>query len=105
MDLFAARSSGTPRLARTWLAARPPVSSPAVQMADSDANASSEQQLESFVRTLEGAEITPEAYFLKDERAVIRFVDEADQQRAADRLRARFGQDTNVALTLAPPAI
>jgi preprotein translocase subunit SecD len=77
-------------------------SAPAVQLADSDANAISEQQLESFVRTLEGAEITPEAYFLKDERAVIRFVDEADQQRAADRLRARFGQDTNVALTLAP---
>ena len=75
---------------------------PAVQLADSDAEAISEQRLESFVRTLEGAEITPEAYFLKDERAVIRFANEDDQQRAADRLRARYGQDTNVALTLAP---
>jgi preprotein translocase subunit SecD len=77
-------------------------SAPAVQLADADGNAITEQQLESFVRTLDGADITPEAYFLKDNRAVIRFVDEEDQQVAADRLRARYGQDTNVALTLAP---
>jgi preprotein translocase subunit SecD len=77
-------------------------SAPAVQLADADGNAITEQQLESFVRTLDGADITPEAYFLKDDRAVIRFVDEEDQQVAADRLRARYGQDTNVALTLAP---
>jgi preprotein translocase subunit SecD len=77
-------------------------SAPAVQLADADGNAITEQQLESFVRTLDGADITPEAYFLKDDRAVIRFIDEEDQQVAADRLRARYGQDTNVALTLAP---
>jgi preprotein translocase subunit SecD len=77
-------------------------SAPAVQLADADGNAVSEQQLENFVRTLGGAEITPEAYYLKDDRAVIRFVDGEDQQSAADRLRARYGQNTNVALTLAP---
>jgi preprotein translocase subunit SecD len=39
-------------------------SAPAVQLADADGNAITEQQLESFVRTLDGADITPEAYFL-----------------------------------------
>jgi len=77
-------------------------SAPAVQLADSDANAIGQPQLENFVRTLNGGDITPEAYFLKDDRAVIRFVDEKDQQLAAERLRARYGQNTNVALTLAP---
>jgi preprotein translocase subunit SecD len=77
-------------------------SAPAVQLADQDASAITEQQLETFVRTLEDGDITPEAYFIRDDRAVIRFVDEADQQAGADRLRARYGQSTNVALTLAP---
>lgn len=77
-------------------------SAPAVQLADQDANAITEEQLEAFVRTLEGADITPEAHYIKDDRAVIRFEDEKDQQAAVDRLRARYGQDTNVALTLAP---
>jgi len=77
-------------------------SAPAVQLADSDAKAIGQPQLENFVRTLDGVDITPEAYFLKDNRAVIRFVDEEDQQIAAERLRARYGQNTNVALTLAP---
>ncbi|MEJ2128651.1 MAG: protein translocase subunit SecD [Woeseiaceae bacterium] len=77
-------------------------SAPAVQLADQDDQAITEQQLESFVRTLDGVGITPEAFFVKDERAVIRFHDEEEQQTAADRLRARYGQNTNVALTLAP---
>jgi preprotein translocase subunit SecD len=77
-------------------------SAPAVQLADQNANAITEQQLDTFVRTLEDDDITPEAYFIKDDRAVIRFIDEADQQAGADRLRARYGQTTNVALTLAP---
>ena len=77
-------------------------SAPAVQLANTADVAVTEAQLDSFVRTLEGDGIIPEKFFLKDERAVIRFNDEQDQQRAADRLRARYGQDTNVALTLAP---
>lgn len=75
---------------------------PAVQLANTADVAVTEAQLDSFVRTLEGDGIIPEKFFLKEERAVIRFNDEQDQQRAADRLRARYGQDTNVALTLAP---
>jgi preprotein translocase subunit SecD len=77
-------------------------SAPALQLADADADPVTEQELENFVRTLEGEAITPEAAYIKDDRAVIRFLSEDDQQRAADRLRARYGQDTNVALTLAP---
>jgi len=77
-------------------------SAPAVQLANTADVAVSEAQLDNYVRTLEADGITPERYFLADERAVIRFNDQEDQQRAADRLRARYGQDTNVALTLAP---
>jgi preprotein translocase subunit SecD len=77
-------------------------SAPAVQLANTADVAVTEAQLDSYVRTLEGDGITPEKFFLADERAVIRFNDEQDQQRGADRLRARYGQDTNVALTLAP---
>lgn len=77
-------------------------SAPAVQLANTADVAVSEAQLDNYVRTLEADGITPEKFFLADERAVIRFNDEQDQQRAADRLRARYGQDTNVALTLAP---
>ena len=77
-------------------------SAPAVQLANTADVAVSEAQLDSYVRTLEADGITPERYFLADERAVIRFHDQEDQQRGADRLRARYGQDTNVALTLAP---
>ncbi len=73
-----------------------------MQLANTADVAVTEAQLDSFVRTLEGDGIIPEKFFLKEERAVIRFNDEQDQQRAADRLRARYGQDTNVALTLAP---
>jgi len=77
-------------------------SAPAVQLANTADVAVTEAQLDGYVRTLEGDGITPERFFLKDDRAVIRFNDPQDQQRGADRLRARYGQDTNVALTLAP---
>lgn len=79
-------------------------SAPAIQLADVNANPLSERELQNFVRALEGEGITPEAYYLKGDRGVIRFESEANesQQRAADYLRQRFGQDTNVALTLAP---
>ena len=77
-------------------------SAPAVQLANTADVAVTEAQLDNYVRTLEADGITPEKFFLADERAVIRFNDEQDQQLGADRLRARYGQDTNVALTLAP---
>ena len=77
-------------------------SAPAVQLADANANDISETQLNNFVRVLEQDGVTPEAYYIADGRAVIRFNSVEDQQRSGERLRDRYDQDTNVALTLAP---
>ena len=77
-------------------------SAPAVQLADADGGEISESQLENFVRALDNDGIAPEAAFLSDGRAVIRFDSVEEQQRAGERLRARYDRDTNVALTLAP---
>jgi preprotein translocase subunit SecD len=77
-------------------------SAPAVQLADADGDDTTEAQLENYLRSLESEGITPEAAYLKDGRAVIRFATVEDQQRAGDRLRTRYDRDTNVALTLAP---
>jgi preprotein translocase subunit SecD len=77
-------------------------SAPAVQVADADGVALTQAKLDDYVRMLDGEGIAPEAYYLRDDRAVLRFEDETDQQRAAERLRLRYGLDKNVALTLAP---
>ena len=77
-------------------------SAPAVQLANADANPITELQLGNFVRSLEGDGIAPEAAYIVDGRAVIRFDSVEDQQRSGERLRERYEQNTNVALTLAP---
>jgi preprotein translocase subunit SecD len=77
-------------------------SAPAVQLADANGNEISQTQLNNFVRSLESEGITPEAAFLSDGRAVIRFDTVENQQHAGERLRERYEIDTNVALTLAP---
>ncbi len=77
-------------------------SAPAVQLADANGDAISELQLSNFVRSLESDGVVPEAAFIKDGRAVLRFDTVEDQQRSGERLRTRYAADTNVALTLAP---
>ena len=77
-------------------------SAPAVQLADANGNAVTEAQLENYVRALVNDGIEPEAAYLKDGRAVIRFHSIVEQQRAGEDLRARYGREANVALTLAP---
>ena len=77
-------------------------SAPAVQLADANGEEITETQLNNFVRSLENDDIAPEAAFLSDGRAVIRFNSVEEQQRAGERLRERYDVDTNVALTLAP---
>jgi preprotein translocase subunit SecD len=77
-------------------------SAPAVQLADANANAITETQLNNFVRVLESDGVTPEAYYIADGRAVLRFNSVEDQQRSGERLRDRYNRDMNVALTLAP---
>ena len=75
---------------------------PAVQLADSDGEGFSSEQLETFVRTVENGGITPEAAYLVDGRVVLRFASVEDQATAGDRLRERHAREAGVALTLAP---
>jgi preprotein translocase subunit SecD len=75
---------------------------PAIQLADRLGEPVTETQLQEFVGTLQGANIEPEAAYLKDDRAVLRFDTPEAQTAAGDRLRERYGRDLNIALTLAP---
>jgi len=75
---------------------------PAIQLADRLNEPVTETQLGEFVSTLEGANIEPEAAYLKDDRAVLRFQSPEAQTAAGERLRDRYGRDLNIALTLAP---
>ena len=77
-------------------------SAPALQLADATGDPLSEEQLTSYLRALEGEDISPEAAFISDGRAVIRFVDEQDQSDGGELLKSWFGRNTNVALTTAP---
>ena len=77
---------------------------PAVQLANVDGDPISEAQLANFVRSLESDDIIPEAAYISDGRAVIRFApgEFKDQQRSGERLRSRYEREARVALTLAP---
>jgi preprotein translocase subunit SecD len=77
-------------------------SAPAVQLADKEGAAVSEAMLDGYVRAVGNQDVTPEAAYLKDGRAVIRFDSVEDQQKAGNGLRDRYGRDASVALTLAP---
>ena len=75
---------------------------PAIQLADRLGEPVTETQLQEFVGTLQGANVEPEAAYLKDDRAVLRFDTPEAQTAAGERLRERYGRDLNIALTLAP---
>jgi preprotein translocase subunit SecD len=77
-------------------------SAPAVQLANINGDATSEGQLDNYVRSITNDGIEPEAAYLKDGRAVIRFQSVEDQQRSGEQLRSRYEGEANVALTLAP---
>ncbi len=74
----------------------------AVQIADNSGAAYEEAKLDEFVRVVEAAGITPEAAYLQDGRAVIRFESTEDQEMAGERLRGQYGRDANIATTLTP---
>jgi preprotein translocase subunit SecD len=74
----------------------------AVQIADNDGVAYSDSDLAEFVGIVEQAGIEPEAAYLQDGRAVIRFNTTEDQETAGARLKAAFPREANVAMTLAP---
>ncbi len=75
---------------------------PAVQLARTDAQDVTDSQLVEYVRTLENADIVPEAAYIKDGRAVIRFTSAEDQRASDSRLRDRYGDEASIAMTLAP---
>jgi preprotein translocase subunit SecD len=75
---------------------------PALQVADRVGDPISASQLAGFVQVLSDEDIEPEAAFLKDDRAVLRFATSEEQAAAGDTLRVRYGRDLNIALTLAP---
>lgn len=75
---------------------------PAVQLADSDSDGFTTTQLDNFVLTVENGGVTPEAAYLMDGRAVLRFDSVTDQETAGERLRERYADEAGVALTLAP---
>jgi preprotein translocase subunit SecD len=77
-------------------------SAPAVQLANADAEPITEAQLENFVRALENDGVSPEAAYINDGRAVLRFDTVEQQQESGEKLRARYSRQANVALTLAP---
>ena len=77
-------------------------SAPAIQLADRVGDPITETQLADFVKTLEDGDLAPEAAYLKDDRAVLRFATPGAQNAAGEQLRARYGRDLNIALTLAP---
>ncbi len=74
----------------------------AVQIADNDGVAYIDSDLAEFVGIVEQAGIEPEAAYLQDGRAVIRFNTTEDQETAGARLKAAFPREANVATTLAP---
>lgn len=74
----------------------------AVQIADSDGAAFDDTDLAEFVMLVEQAGVTPEAAFLQDGRAVIRFDSTVDQETAGATLKEAFPREANVAMTLAP---
>lgn len=75
---------------------------PAIQLSDEGNQPIEEARLAQIVRTVEDADIQPEAAFIKDGRAVLRFNDTTDQRVAEERLRARYDREASIALTLAP---
>ena len=77
-------------------------SAPSVQLADPGGDEIGASRLEEFLRVVENVDVTPEAAFIKDGRAVIRFANDNDQVAASGQLRETYGRDLGVATTLAP---
>jgi preprotein translocase subunit SecD len=77
-------------------------SAPAIQLADKEGAVITESVLDGYVRTVGNQGVTPEAAYIKDGRAVIRFHSVEDQQQAGEGLRDVYGREASVALTIAP---
>ena len=77
-------------------------SAPAVQIADNDGTAFDDAQLQEYVQVVEDFGVTPEAAYLQDGRAVLRFEEDVDLAAVGEQLKDRYGRGASVAQTLAP---
>ena len=75
---------------------------PAVQIADNNGAAYDEARLQEFVEVVENLGVTPEAAYLQQGRAVLRFDVGTDLTPIGDDLKSRYSRVANVAQTLAP---
>ena len=75
---------------------------PAIQLSDANDQPMDETRLTQIEQTLENVDVDPEAAFIKDGRVVLRFASVDEQRAAEEQLRARFQNEANIALTLAP---
>ena len=75
---------------------------PAVQLVQTDGKALDDSGVERFVSALAAKDIVPEASYVEDGRAVLRFDSVEEQLAAGDLLREQFLREATVALTLTP---
>ena len=75
---------------------------PAVQVVNLDNTETTDAELSGYVSTLEAAGVTPEAAYLEDGRAVMRFPSVEQQTAARDALAGQFQLTAGIAPTLAP---
>ena len=77
---------------------------PAVQISDRGNVGVDAARLDEFVRIFENNGVEPEAAFIQDGRAVLRFDPETvkDKTLPIEALKNRLGNDANVAQTMAP---
>ena len=75
---------------------------PAVQIADNDGTAFDDADLQEYVQAVEDIGVTPEAAYLQDGRAVLRFEKDVDLAAVGEELKDRYGRMASVAQTLTP---
>jgi len=75
---------------------------PAVQIADNDGAAFDDAHLQEYVQAVEDIGVSPEAAYLQDGRAVLRFEEDVDLAAVGEELKDRYGRGASVAQTLAP---
>jgi preprotein translocase subunit SecD len=75
---------------------------PAIQLADNDGTAYDDTQLQEFVQAAENFGVAPEAAYLKDGRAVLRFDADVELATIGQEMRSRYGRNASIAQTLTP---
>ncbi len=75
---------------------------PAIQLADNDGTAYDDSQLQAYVQAAENFGEAPEAAYLQDGRAVLRFDADVDIATIGEAMRSSYGRNASIAQTLTP---